>query len=81
LTDRTASAAERLRQTAARDPNRPKPPGVMIIEKGPWHFRIVGTKPRPDPPPAFVCPVCKTPSWHQKDAEHGFCARCNSFTG
>jgi ribosomal protein L37E len=27
-------------------------------------------------PPSFVCPLCKLRSYHPKDVEHRFCARC-----
>ncbi len=36
---------------------------------------------RQNPPPEFVCPVCKSESWHKEDKENGFCAQCNGFTG
>lgn len=33
-----------------------------------------------NPPPAFICPRCKTASWYPEDAKHGYCARCRDFT-
>ncbi len=26
--------------------------------------------------PLFVCPICKRQSWHPRDAEQRFCAKC-----
>jgi hypothetical protein len=31
-------------------------------------------------PPAFVCPVCGTPSWNLNDGRQGYCGRCHKFT-
>lgn len=27
----------------------------------------------------FVCPICHTRSWHPRDAEERYCARCHRF--
>lgn len=32
------------------------------------------------PPPAFVCPVCETPSWNVHDRTNGYCGRCHAYT-
>jgi hypothetical protein len=31
--------------------------------------------------PAFVCPDCGARSWHPDDGRHGWCGRCQAFTG
>jgi hypothetical protein len=30
---------------------------------------------------AFTCPRCGAVSYHPKDEEHGYCAKCHEFTG
>lgn len=31
------------------------------------------------PPPSYACPFCGMVSYHPKDLEHRFCARCDKF--
>jgi hypothetical protein len=30
---------------------------------------------------SYVCPACGAESFHPRDEEFGFCARCHAFTG
>ncbi len=30
---------------------------------------------------SFVCPECRTQSWHPEDVKQGYCGRCHFWTG